>query len=47
MRNHTLNLYRIANLPNLDFSYKLVETNLGKLSGKEDLYNKQMLKVAQ
>lgn len=47
MRNHTLNLYRIANLSNLDFSYKLVETDLMKLDGKEDLYNRQMQKVAQ
>ncbi|WP_293889849.1 hypothetical protein, partial [Flavobacterium sp.] len=47
MRNHTLNLFRITNLPDLDFSYKLVETDLAKLEGKEDLYNRQMLKIAQ
>lgn len=47
MRNHTLNLFRITNLPDLDLSYKLVETDLAKLEGKEDLYNRQMLKIAQ
>ena len=42
-----MNLFRITNLPDLDFSYKLVETDLAKLEGKEDLYNRQMLKIAQ
>lgn len=47
MRNHTLNLFSVTNLHELDFSYKLVSTDLVKLPKKEDLYNRQMQKVAQ
>lgn len=47
MRNHTLNLFSITNLPELNFSYRLVATDLQKLPDKEDLYNRQMGKVAQ
>ncbi|MCA0383648.1 MAG: hypothetical protein LCH58_15925 [Bacteroidetes bacterium] len=47
MRNHTLNLYKITNLSDLDFSYKLVEFDLPSVDGKEDLYNKQLQKIAQ
>jgi hypothetical protein len=47
MRNHTLNLYKVTNLPDLDFSYKLVEFDLQSIDGKEDLFNKQLQKIAQ
>lgn len=47
MRNHTLNLYKITNLSDLDFSYKLVEFDLPSVDGKEELYNKQLQKIAQ
>lgn len=47
MRNHTLNLYKITNLSDLDFSYKLVEFDLPYVDGKEELYNKQLQKIAQ
>ena len=47
MRNHTLNLYKITNLSDLDFSYKLVEFDLPFIEGKEELYNKQLQKIAQ
>lgn len=47
MRNHTLNLYKITNLSDLDFSYKLVEFDLPSVDGKDELYNKQLQKIAQ
>ena len=47
MRNHTLNLYRITNLSELNFSYKLVEFDLTFVDGKEELFNKQLQKIAQ
>jgi hypothetical protein len=47
MRNHTLNLFRINNLPELDFSYKLVDFKLPVIAGQEDRYNKQLQKIAQ
>jgi hypothetical protein len=47
MRNHTLNLYKVTNLSELDFSYKLVEFELPFVDGKEDLFNKQLQKIAQ
>lgn len=46
MSNHTLNLFKIQNLAELDFSYKLVEHNISLLPGKEDFFNKQILKAA-
>lgn len=47
MRNHTLNLYRLNNIAELDFSFRLVEFDLPYTEGKEDLQNKQMQKIAQ
>lgn len=47
MRNHTLNLYKITNLPDLDFSYRLVDFDLPFVDGKEELFNKQLQKIAQ
>lgn len=47
MRNHSLNLYRLNNIAELDFSFKLVEFDLPYTEGKEDLFNKQMQKIAQ
>lgn len=45
MRKHTLNLYKINNLSELDFSYKLIEFQLPQIEGKEDLFNKQLQKL--
>lgn len=42
-----LNLYRITNLSELDFSYRLIGFELPFIEGKEDLYNKQLLKISQ
>ncbi len=47
MKNHTLNLYKVLNLHELDFSYKLVEFELTLIEGKQDLFNKQLQKIAQ
>ncbi len=47
MRNHTLNLFKVNNLSELDFSYRLVEFNLPYLEGQEDRYNKQLQKISQ
>jgi hypothetical protein len=46
MKNHTLNLYRLINLSDLDFSYRLVEFDLPFIEGKEDLFNKQLQKIS-
>lgn len=47
MRNHTLNLFRISNLPNLDFSFRLITFELRAYEGKSDLYNKHLQKIVQ
>lgn len=47
MRNHTHNLYRVTNLSDLDFSYRIVDIELPFVAGKEGLYNKQVKKIAQ
>lgn len=47
MRNHTLNLFKVNNLSDLNFSYKLVEFNLPYLEGQEDRFNKQLHKISQ
>lgn len=47
MRNHTLNLYKVTNIADLNFSYKLVEFDLPFIKGKENLFNKQLQKIAQ
>lgn len=47
MRNHTLNLFKVSNLSDLNFSYKLVEFNLPYLEGQEDRFNKQLQKISQ
>lgn len=47
MRKHTLNLYRLNNIAELDFSFRLVEFDLHYTEGKEDMFNKQMQKIAQ
>lgn len=46
MRNHTLNLFRINNLHELNFSYKLVDFHLPFNEGQEDRFNKQLHKIA-
>lgn len=46
MRNHTLNLFRINNLRDLNFSYKLVDFHLPFIEGQEDRFNKQLQKIA-
>lgn len=45
MRNHTLNLFRINNLHELNFSYKLLSFDLPFNAGQEDRYNKQLNKI--
>lgn len=45
MRTHTQNLFKVNNLSNLDFSYKLVEVDLPKIDDKI-LYNTALQKVA-
>lgn len=47
MRNHTLNLFRVLNLADLKFSYRLVSQQLPFIKGQEDLYNKQLIKISQ
>jgi len=47
MRNHTMNLYRLNSIAELDFSFRLVEFDLPFTEGKEDLFNKQMQKIAR
>jgi len=47
MRKHMLNLFRLPNLHELDFSYKLVKTDLKCSPGKEDLFNKYIRKVGE
>lgn len=46
MKNHTQNLFRINNLANLDFSFKLVEVDLQQIPGQEILYNTALQKVS-
>lgn len=47
MSKHTLNMFRIANSSELDFSYKLVETTLPRMGGQEKLYKKQTTQVVR
>ena len=47
MRKHTTNLFALTNLHDFDFSYRLLAVDLVKIPGREDLYNRQMLKAAQ
>lgn len=46
MRNHTQNLFRVNNLADLDFSYKLVEVDLQHMPGQEATYNTALQKVS-
>lgn len=46
MRNHTQNLFKVKNLANLDFSYKLVAVDLQQIQGQETLYNTALQKVS-
>jgi hypothetical protein len=46
MRNHTLNLFKIQNLSNLNFSYRLADFDLPIIDGQEDRLNKQLQKIA-
>lgn len=46
MRNHTLNMYRISNLADLNFSYKLVQFDLPSYNGNDELHNKHLQKIA-
>ncbi|MDO3641501.1 hypothetical protein [Mucilaginibacter sp. L3T2-6] len=46
MRRHTLNLFKIRNLAELNFSYKLVSFELPAIADKEDLFNKQLKQIA-
>lgn len=45
MKNHTQNLFRVNNLSELNFSFRLVDFKLPLLPGKEDRYNKQLHKI--
>lgn len=47
MRNHTLNLFKISNLHELDFSFRLVNFTLPCIEGQEDRFNKQLQKISQ
>lgn len=47
MRNHTLNLFKVGNLHELDFSYRLVDFTLTCVEGQEDRFNKQLQKICQ
>lgn len=47
MRNHTLNLFKISNLHELDFSFRLVDFTLDCVEGQEDRFNKQLQKISQ
>lgn len=46
MRNHTQNLFKVNNLADLDFSYKLIELDLQLIPGQEILYNTALQKVS-
>lgn len=47
MRKHLLNLFRIGNLHELDFSYRLVKTDLRYSPEREELFNKHIRKAGQ
>jgi hypothetical protein len=47
MRKYILNLFRLTNLHELNFSYKLVATDLRLMPGKEDVFNKHLRKVGE
>ncbi|MDR3715875.1 MAG: hypothetical protein P4L51_23925 [Puia sp.] len=47
MKKHLQNLFRLTNLHELDFSYKLVKTDLKWTPDKEDLFNKHIRKVGE
>src|ERR1043165_8507813 len=47
MRSHTMNLFRVENLHELNFSYRLVQFDLPVIVGKEDHYNTQVNKIDQ
>lgn len=42
MKTHTINLFKLNNTSNLNISYKLVDFDLQKFEGREDLYNKNL-----
>jgi hypothetical protein len=46
MRNHTLNLFAISNIAELNFSYKLVQFELPSYDGNEESRNKKLQKLA-
>lgn len=46
MRNYTVNLFKLHNLSDLDFSYRLVDFQLPLIPGEEDRFNKQLNKIA-
>ncbi len=45
MRHHTQNLFKVNNLSEFNFSFRLVDFKLPLLPGKEDRYNKQLQKI--
>lgn len=45
MKNHTQNLFRVNNLFNLDFSYKLVEIDLPDMPNQSMLYNTALQRI--
>jgi len=47
MRKHLLNLFRLPNLHELNFSYKLVKTDLKTNGDKEDVFNKHLRKAGE
>ena len=42
MRNHTLNMFAISNIAELNFSYKLVQFELPSYDGSQENHNKQL-----
>lgn len=46
MRNHTLNMFAISNIADLNFSYKLVQFDLPSYDGNQENHNKQLQKLA-
>jgi hypothetical protein len=46
MKNYSLNLFKLNNLSELDFSYRLVDFTLIQIEGQEEMFNKQLHKVA-
>lgn len=46
MRNHTLNMFVISNIADINFSYKLVQFDLPSYDGNQENHNRQLQKLA-